>query len=309
MKTCIITTDTYQNHDTGIGHAEKVDRITFVNEGLKKIQSKDLTWLKAKNFDHKYLALAHSPNYLKKIEQSFPNEGNHFLDTDTIISSGSRQAALDAVGSVILGIDKVMSKDFSNAFCSVRPPGHHAEKNKAMGFCIYNNVAVGANYLIEKYKLNKVAIIDFDVHHGNGTQDLLWHEPKTLFCSMHHQFPFYPGTGYPEEKGNHNNILNIPVDSGTNGTIFLNAYEAIFKKIKEFKPDFILLSSGFDAHINDPLAQINLESRDFGELTNRIVQIAKEICGNKIVSVLEGGYDLSALQESSIFHVQSLLKN
>ena len=308
MKTCIITTDTYQNHDTGIGHAEKVDRITFVNEGLKKIQSKDLTWLKAKNFDHKYLALAHSPNYLKKIEQSFPNEGNHFLDTDTIISSGSRQAALDAVGSVILGIDKVMSKDFSNAFCSVRPPGHHAESDKAMGFCIYNNVAIGAHYLLEKYKLNKVAIIDFDVHHGNGTQQIFYDNKNVLYLSTH-QFPFYPGTGYPEEKGNHNNILNIPVDSGTNGTIFLNAYEAIFKKIKEFKPDFILLSSGFDAHINDPLAQINLESRDFGELTNRIVQIAKEICGNKIVSVLEGGYDLSALQESSIFHVQSLLKN
>jgi acetoin utilization deacetylase AcuC-like enzyme len=308
LKTCIITTDTYQNHDTGIGHAEKVDRITFVNEGLKKIQSKDLTWLKAKNFDHKYLALAHSPNYLKKIEQSFPNEGNHFLDTDTIISSGSRQAALDAVGSVILGIDKVMSKDFSNAFCSVRPPGHHAESDKAMGFCIYNNVAIGAHYLLEKYKLNKVAIIDFDVHHGNGTQQIFYDNKNVLYLSTH-QFPFYPGTGYPEEKGNHNNILNIPVDSGTNGTIFLNAYEAIFKKIKEFKPDFILLSSGFDAHINDPLAQINLESRDFGELTNRIVQIAKEICGNKIVSVLEGGYDLSALQESSIFHVQSLLKN
>jgi len=308
LKTCIITTDTYQNHDTGISHAERVDRITFVNNGLKKIQSKDLVWLKAKDFDHKYLALAHSLNYLKRIEQSFPKEGNYFLDADTIISPGSRQAALDAVGSVILGIDKVMSKDFSNAFCSIRPPGHHAESDKAMGFCIYNNVAIGAHYLLEKYKLNKVAIIDFDVHHGNGTQQIFYDNKNVLYLSTH-QFPFYPGTGYPEEKGNHDNILNIPLDSGANGTIFLNAYEAIFKKIKKFKPDFILLSSGFDAHTNDPLAQINLQSQDFGELTNRIVQMAKEICGNRIVSVLEGGYDLGALQESSIFHVQSLLKN
>lgn len=308
MKTCIITTDTYQNHDTGIGHAERVDRITFANEGLKKIQSKDLIWLKAENFDHKYLALAHSSSYLKSLEQSFPKEGNHFLDADTIISPGSRQAALDAVGSVILGIDKVMSKDFSNAFCSIRPPGHHAESDKAMGFCIYNNVAIGAHYLLEKYKLSKVAIIDFDVHHGNGTQQIFYDNKNVLYLSTH-QFPFYPGTGSPEEKGNHNNILNIPLDSGANGTIFLNAYETIFKKIKEFKPEFILLSSGFDAHTNDPLAQINLQSQDFRELTNRIVQMAKEICGNKIVSVLEGGYDLNALQESVVFHVRSLLKH
>jgi acetoin utilization deacetylase AcuC-like enzyme len=308
LKTCIITTDTYQNHDTGIGHAEREDRITFVNEGLKKIQSKDLVWLKAKDFDHKYLALAHSLNYLKSIEQSFPKKGNLFLDTDTIISPGSRQAALDAVGSVILGIDKVMSKDFSNAFCSVRPPGHHAESNKAMGFCIYNNVAIGAHYLLKKYKLSKVAIIDFDVHHGNGTQQIFYDNKNVLYLSTH-QFPFYPGTGSPEEKGNHNNILNIPLDSGANGNVFLNAYETIFKKIKEFKPEFILLSSGFDAHTNDPLAQINLQSQDFRELTNRIVQMAKEICGNKIVSVLEGGYDLNALQESVVFHVRSLLKH
>lgn len=175
-----------------------------------------------------------------------------------------------------------------------------------MGFCIYNNIAIGAHYLLEKYKLNKVAIIDFDVHHGNGTQQIFYDNKNVLYLSTH-QFPFYPGTGSPEEKGNHNNILNIPLDSGANGTIFLNAYETIFKKIKEFKPEFILLSSGFDAHTNDPLAQINLQSQDFGELTNRIVQMAKEICGNKIVSVLEGGYDLNALQESVVFHVQSLL--
>jgi len=307
LKTCIITTDTYQNHDTGIGHPERIDRVTVVNEGLKRIQSKDLIWLKPKLFDAKYLSLAHSEEYLHTLEKSFPSEGNLFLDGDTLVGPGSKQAALDAVASVITAIDGVINKDFINAFCSIRPPGHHAESRKAMGFCIYNNVAIGAHYLLDKYKLKKVAIIDFDVHHGNGTQEIFYDNKQVLYISSH-QYPFYPGTGSEKETGNYNNILNVPLDAGTSGNIFLNAYEPIFKKIIEFKPEFILLSSGFDAHINDPLAQINLQSKDFAELTNRILKIAKEVCNNKLVSVLEGGYDLQALQESSSLHVQSLLK-
>ena len=307
MKTCIITTDTYQNHDTGIGHPERIDRVTVVNEGLKRIQSKDLIWLKPKVFDVKYLSLAHSEEYLHTLEKSFPSEGNLFLDGDTLVGPGSKQAALDAVASVITAIDGVINKDFINAFCSIRTPGHHAESRKAMGFCIYNNVAIGAHYLLDKYKLKKVAIIDFDVHHGNGTQEIFYDNKQVLYISSH-QYPFYPGTGSEKETGNYNNILNVPLDAGTSGNIFLNAYEPIFKKIIEFKPEFILLSSGFDAHINDPLAQINLQSKDFAELTNRILKIAKEVCNNKLVSVLEGGYDLQALQESSSLHVQSLLK-
>ena len=307
MKTCIITTDTYQNHDTGIGHPERIDRVTVVNEGLKRIQSKDLIWLKPKVFDVKYLSLAHSEEYLHTLEKSFPSEGNLFLDGDTLVGPGSKRAALDAVASVITAIDGVINKDFINAFCSIRPPGHHAESRKAMGFCIYNNVAIGAHYLLDKYKLKKVAIIDFDVHHGNGTQEIFYDNKQVLYISSH-QYPFYPGTGSEKETGNYNNILNVPLDAGTSGNIFLNAYEPIFKKIIEFKPEFILLSSGFDAHINDPLAQINLQSKDFAELTNRILKIAKEVCNNKLVSVLEGGYDLQALQESSSLHVQSLLK-
>ena len=307
MKTCIITTDTYQNHDTGIGHPERIDRVTVVNEGLKRIQSKDLIWLKPKVFDAKYLSLAHSEEYLHTLEKSFPSEGNLFLDGDTLVGPGSKQAALDAVASVITAIDGVINKDFINAFCSIRPPGHHAESKKAMGFCIYNNVAIGAHYLLDKYKLKKVAIIDFDVHHGNGTQEIFYDNKQVLYISSH-QYPFYPGTGSKKETGNYNNILNVPLDAGTSGNIFLNAYEPIFKKIIEFKPEFILLSSGFDAHINDPLAQINLQSKDFAELTNRILKIAKKVCNNKLVSVLEGGYDLQALQESSSLHVQSLLK-
>ncbi len=307
MKTCIITTDTYQNHDTGIGHPERIDRVTVVNEGLKRIQSKDLIWLKPKVFDAKYLSLAHREEYLYTLEKSFPSEGNLFLDGDTLVGPGSKQAALDAVASVVTAIDGVINKDFINAFCSIRPPGHHAESKKAMGFCIYNNVAIGAHYLLDKYKLKKVAIIDFDVHHGNGTQEIFYDNKQVLYISSH-QYPFYPGTGSKKETGNYNNILNVPLDAGTSGNIFLNAYEPIFKKIIEFKPEFILLSSGFDAHINDPLAQINLQSKDFAELTNRILKIAKEVCNNKLVSVLEGGYDLQALQESSSLHVQSLLK-
>ena len=307
MSTCIITTDTYQDHDTGLGHPERIDRVTVVNEGLKKIQSKDLVWKKPKTFDSKYLELAHDLTYLKNLELSFPSSGSLFLDGDTLITPGSKQAALDAVGSVLLAIDGVMNKEFTNAFCSIRPPGHHAESKKAMGFCIYNNVAIGAHYLLEKYQLNKVAILDFDVHHGNGTQEIFYDNKQVLYISSH-QYPFYPGTGSPKERGHHNNILNIPLDAGTSGDVFFNAYEIIFKKIKEFKPEFILLSSGFDAHQSDPLAQINLQSQDFAKLTDRMILIAKEICDNKIVSVLEGGYDLDALQESTSLHVRSLLK-
>ena len=307
MSTCIITTDTYQNHDTGIGHPERIDRVTVVNQGLKKILSKDLVWLRPKTFDQKYMGLAHDQKYLDNLQKSFPKEGSVFLDGDTLIGPGSQQAALDAVGSVLLGIDQVINKKSKNAFCSVRPPGHHAESNKAMGFCIYNNVAIGAHYLLNHYNLKKVAIIDFDVHHGNGTQEIFYDNKQVLYISSH-QYPFYPGTGSASENGRHNNILNIPLDAGTEGTIFLNAYENVFRKIKEFKPEFILLSSGFDAHINDPLAQINLQSKDFAELTRRIMEVAKEICESKIVSVLEGGYDLDALQESTSLHVQALLK-
>ena len=253
------------------------------------------------------MGLAHDQKYLDNLQKSFPKEGSVFLDGDTLIGTGSQQAALDAVGSVLLGIDQVINKKSKNAFCSVRPPGHHAESNKAMGFCIYNNVAIGAHYLLNHYNLKKVAIIDFDVHHGNGTQEIFYDNKQVLYISSH-QYPFYPGTGSASENGRHNNILNIPLDAGTEGTIFLNAYENVFRKIKEFKPEFILLSSGFDAHINDPLAQINLQSKDFAELTRRIMEVAKEICESKIVSVLEGGYDLDALQESTSLHVQALLK-
>ena len=307
MKTGLITSDTYQNHNTGDGHPEKIDRVTAVIDNFKKLDNKNLIWKKPSKFDRALLEITHNSDYINFVEKSFPKKGLSFLDGDTIVSPGSKDATLDAVGSIISAIDGVQNKDFKNAFCAVRPPGHHAEKNKAMGFCIYNNVAVGANYLINKYKLNKVAIIDFDVHHGNGTQDIFYDNEKVVYISTH-QYPYYPGSGTEKEKGKYNNIFNIPLTAGTTSEEYLNAYELVLKKIKEFRPEFILLSAGFDAHKDDPLAQLQLESKDFYNITKRTLELSKQYCDGKVVSILEGGYDLLALQESTEMHVKALLE-
>ena len=307
MKTGLITSDTYQNHNTGDGHPEKIDRVTAVIDNFKKLNNKNLIWKKPSKFDRSLLEVTHNSDYINFVEKSFPKKGLSFLDGDTIISPGSKEAASDAVGSIITAIDGVQNKNFKNAFCAVRPPGHHAEKNKAMGFCIYNNVAVGANYLIDKYKLNKVGIIDFDVHHGNGTQNIFNDNEKVLYISTH-QFPYYPGSGTEQEKGKHNNIFNIPLPAGTTSEEYLNAYEFVLKKIEEFKPEFILLSAGFDAHKDDPLAQFQLESKDFYEITKRTLELSKLYCNGKVVSILEGGYDLNALKESTAMHVNALIE-
>ena len=307
MKTGLITSDTYQNHNTGDGHPEKVDRVAVVINNFKKLDNKNLIWKKPLKFDRSLLEITHNSDYINFVEKSFPKKGLSFLDGDTVVSPGSKEATSDAVGSIISAIDGVQNNEFKNAFCAVRPPGHHAEKNKAMGFCIYNNVAVGANYLIDKYKLNKIAIIDFDVHHGNGTQDIFHDNEKVLYISTH-QYPFYPGSGTEQEKGKYNNILNIPLPAGTTSEEYLNAYEFVIKKIKEFKPEFILLSAGFDAHKDDPLAQFRLESKDFYAITKRTLELSKLYCDGKVVSILEGGYDLSALKESTVMHVDALLE-
>ena len=307
MKTGLITSDTYQNHNTGEGHPEKIDRVTAVIDNFKKLDNKNLIWKKPSKFDRSLLKITHSSDYINFVETSFPKKGLSFLDGDTIVSPGSKDATLDAVGSIIAAIDGVQNKEFKNAFCAVRPPGHHAEKNKAMGFCIYNNVAVGANYLINKYKLNKIAIIDFDVHHGNGTQDIFYDNEKVLYISTH-QFPYYPGSGTEQEKGKYNNIFNIPLAAGTTSEEYLNAYEFVLKKIKEFKPEFILFSAGFDAHKDDPLAQLQLEAEDFYTLTRRTLELSKLYCDGKVVSILEGGYDPLALQKCSEMHVKALLE-
>ena len=305
MKTAIITSNTSTNHLTGIGHPEKPDRVTAVIEKLK--QNKKLIWEKSTKFDVKYLNITHSEDYISDVKKSFPNNGLRFLDGDTIISPGSKRATIDAVGSIISAIDGIENKKFNKAFCAVRPPGHHAEKNKAMGFCIYNNIAVGAKFLINKYKYNKIAIIDFDVHHGNGTQDIFYENSKVLYISTH-QYPYYPGTGNNNEKGKYNNILNIPLPAGTNSDEYLNAYNYVIKKLIEFKPEFVMFSAGFDAHKDDPLAQLNLNSKDFYEITKRTILATQQFSRGKVVSILEGGYDLAALSESVNEHVNALLE-
>jgi len=307
VKTGIITSDTYQNHNTGEGHPEKIDRVTAVIENFKKLDNKNLIWKKPSNFERSILIKTHSKDYIEQVDLSFPQSGFKFLDGDTVISPGSKDATKDAVGSIISAIDGVEKKEFKNAFCCVRPPGHHAEKEKAMGFCIYNNVAVGANYLIEKYKYKKVAIIDFDVHHGNGTQDIFYNDKNVLYISTH-QYPYYPGSGSEKENGKYNNVLNIPLEAGTSGKEYLNAYEKVLDKLKEFKPEFLLFSAGFDAHINDPLAQLRLSSEDFYTITKRTLEVAKSYCNGNVVSILEGGYDLKALRESSQRHVDAFIE-
>ena len=307
MKTGLITSDSYQNHNTGDGHPEKIDRVKVVIDNFKKLDNKNLVWKKPSMFDQSFLINTHSSEYINQVNQSFPKDGLAFLDGDTVVSPGSKEATRDAVGSIIAAIDGVQNKEFKNAFCAVRPPGHHAEKNKAMGFCIYNNVAVGANYLIKKYKYNRVAIIDFDVHHGNGTQDIFYNNQKVLYISTH-QYPYYPGSGSEKEKGKFNNIFNIPLEAGTTAEEYLNAYEHVLNKISEFKPEFLLFSAGFDAHIDDPLAQLKLESEDFYKITKRTLELSKSFCNGNVVSILEGGYDLKALQDSTQRHVDALIE-
>ena len=307
MKTGLVTSDTYQNHNTGEGHPEKIDRVTAVIDNFKKIDNKKLIWKKPVKFDQSLLINTHSSKYIDLVNKSFPKNGLAFLDGDTVVSPGSKDATKDAVGSIISAIDGVQQKEFKNAFCAVRPPGHHAEKDKAMGFCIYNNVAVGANYLIKKYNYSKVAIIDFDVHHGNGTQNIFYDNENVLYISTH-QYPYYPGSGSAKEKGKFNNVLNVPLEAGTTAEEYLNAYEHVLKKLKEFRPEFLLFSAGFDAHIDDPLAQLKLGSEDFYQLTKRTLEISKSMCNGNVVSILEGGYDLKALQDSSKRHVDALIE-
>ena len=307
MKTGLITSDTYKNHNTGNGHPEKIDRVTAIIDNFKKVDNKNLIWKKPNKFDEFFLNKTHSIEYINHVKQSFPKKGLVFLDGDTIVSPGSKDATKDAVGSIITAIDGVQNKEFKNAFCAVRPPGHHAEKEKAMGFCIYNNVAVGANYLIEKYKYKKIAIIDFDVHHGNGTQDIFYDNEKVLYISTH-QYPYYPGSGSHKENGKFNNVLNIPLEAGTTSEEYLNAYENVLTKIKQFKPEFLLFSAGFDAHIDDPLAQMRLSTEDFYKITKRTLEYSKSFCNGRVVSILEGGYDLKALQNSTQRHVDALIE-
>ena len=307
MKTGIIYSKKSLDHDTGDGHPENKFRIQSILERLKKGDNTKLDWSEPNKFDEALLCKTHNSHYISEVKKAFPKKGKFFLDGDTIISPGSKDASYDAVSSVTSAIDLVKNKKLKNAFCAVRPPGHHAEYDKAMGFCIFNNVAVGANYLIEKYKYKRIAIIDFDVHHGNGTQNIFYSNEKVLYLSLH-QFPHFPGTGADNEKGRYDNIYNVPLPAGTNSEEFLNAYERVLKKLKDFKPEFLLFSAGFDAHKDDPLSNINLHSQDYFEITKRTLIASKDYCNGNVVSILEGGYDLNALAESTEKHVKALIE-
>ena len=307
MKIGLITSNTYQNHDTGPGHPEQIARVSVINQNLKKYNNKNILWKKPSIITDDIIEDVHDASYVDLVKNSFPAKGLSSLDGDTIISPGSKKATFDAAGSVISAIDGVQNKEFKSAFCSVRPPGHHCNQNKAAGFCILNNIAIGAKYLLKKYSYNRIAIIDFDVHHGNGTQDIFYDDKNVLFISTH-QYPYYPGTGSEKEKGKYNNICNIPLPAGTTSEEYLVAFEYALKRLKEFRPEFVLISAGFDGHVADPLAQLKLNTNDYYEITKRILETSKKFSKGKVVSILEGGYDLQALKDSAKRHVDALLE-
>ena len=303
MKTAIITSDTSDDHLTGDGHPEQPKRVQSIVNLLKK--DKNLIWDKPLAVPEKILKLTHSEEYLEQLKNSFPSKGINFLDGDTVISPGSKKAIFDAAGSTISAVDGVEKKKFKNAFCVVRPPGHHAEKDRAMGFCCLSNAGIAINYLIDTYDYKRIACVDFDVHWGNGNYNVLYENEKSLYISTH-QYPFYPGGGTENDKGKYNNSLNIPLPAGTNTEQYFNAYDRVLEKLIEYKPEFLIFSAGFDAHKDDPLAQFELSSYDFYEITKRTLRATNKFTKGKVVSVLEGGYDLKALAESAVNHVSAL---
>ena len=299
----LITHEDCLEHLTPTGHPEQVARLEYILDALKEMNLLRVSAPMAADDD---ILRIHPQEYISYLKGSLPQTGYKSLDGDTYISSGSLTAAYRAAGGVLRAIDIVLSGEAKNAFVAVRPPGHHAETQTAMGFCLFGNIALGAKHALDFHGLKRVAVIDFDVHHGNGTQELLWDESRCLtFTSQ--QMPLWPGTGSKEEQGNFNNIVNIPLPPGSSGVLMREKYEMlVFPALKEFKPELILISAGFDAHEADPLAELNWSTEDFSWLTERICKIASDCCGGRLVSTLEGGYDLEALAESVKAHVIKL---
>lgn len=306
MTTLLVSQPDFADHVTPQGHAERADRIVAVEEALARSRFDALVRRNAPTGDLMLAELVHDANYLPLLRMARPAEGIGQLDPDTFISARSLDAVATGIGGALLALDAVLLGEADNAFCAIRPPGHHAEIDRPMGFCLVNTVAIAAREAQRKYGAERIAIVDFDVHHGNGTQDIFKSDPSVFYASSH-QMPLYPGTGHPRETGV-GNIVNVALDANSDGAAMREAYlTRIIPALIDFSPDLLLLSSGFDAHRLDPLAQLNWESSDFSWLTGKLMDVAERCCGNRIVSLLEGGYDLKGLAGGASHHVAMLM--
>ncbi|ABR59352.1 histone deacetylase family protein [Sinorhizobium medicae] len=308
-----MTTKLYENtvfleHGVPEGHPERPDRLKALNLALEHPNFADLERVEAPIGDEDLVLLAHAEEHLRGVKRGIPDEDINQLEADTYATPQSLVAALTGIGGAVAAVDAVFKGEADNAFIAARPPGHHAEKNKVMGFCFFNNVAIAARYAQRAHGAERVAIVDWDVHHGNGTQDIFWDDPSVLFCSTH-QIPLYPGTGAKDETGVRNNIVNAPLSPNSGSEHFRDAFRTrVLPALENFRPDLLLISAGFDAHHRDPLAQINLVGEDFDWATGRLIDIAGRSAGNRIVSLLEGGYDLQGLAESAGLHILRLMR-
>ncbi|EKE44591.1 histone deacetylase superfamily protein [Oceaniovalibus guishaninsula JLT2003] len=304
MTTLWYSAEAGRGHVNPPGHPEQVARLDAVEAALARMDG--LERREAPVAAEGDITLCHPTRYLDRVRNAVPTEGRVELDADTTLSPGSFDAAMRAAGGMVAAIDAVLDGAARNAFVGCRPPGHHAEVETAMGFCLFGNVAIGAMHALERRGLSRVAIVDFDVHHGNGTQDLLWDEARVLFVSSH-QMPLYPGTGAMTERGAHRQVMNLPLPPGSDGVLMREIYETrVLPALRQNAPELLLISAGFDAHAADPLAQLEWQTEDYTWLTEQLCDVADAVCGGRVVSTLEGGYDLAALEASVAAHVAVL---
>lgn len=309
MSTVYITHPSFLKHETPQGHPERPDRMRAVNMALEHEKFLFMPREEAEMGRREDILRCHPDALISGLESLSPEEGLVAIDGDTTLSPGTLNAALYAVGASTQAVDEVMQAKVNNAFCGIRPPGHHAEADKAMGFCFFNNAAVAARYAQAKYDAERVAVIDWDLHHGNGTQDIFWDDPSLMYCSTH-QMPLYPGTGEWNETGkdDEGNIVNAPLSTGNGSDHIREAFETrILPSLYNFNPDLVIISAGFDAHIRDPLGDLTCTEADFSWMTGKLMDVADKCCDNRIVSLLEGGYDLTALARSVAVHVDRLM--
>ncbi len=308
MSTLYITHPACLDHQTPLGHPERPDRLRAIEAVLEDERFQTLAREQAPLATEAMLTLCHPAELVNELREATPREGIVHIDADTAMSSGSFEAALRAAGGAVLAVDEVLTAKAANAFVAVRPPGHHAETARPMGFCLFNNAAIAARYARRKHGVDRVAIVDFDVHHGNGSQEIFWNDASVMYASTH-EMPLYPGTGAASERGAHDNIINAPLRAGDGGVKFREAFERlILPRLTDFAPDLVVISAGFDAHTRDPLANLNLLEDDFAWATARLMEIADKHAQGRIVSTLEGGYDLQGLARSVAAHVTTLMR-